>query len=77
MQEARCLHQSQAARLLLFEKETASQIFGSEWGALSATGFSRKLCPALSVYSGTQLPNGPRFGNRIPFRAFKAGRAFP
>ena len=42
----------------MFEKETASQIFGSEWGALSATGFSRKLCPALSVYSGMHFPKG-------------------
>ena len=75
--KARCLHQPQAAHLLLFEKETASHNSGSEWDALSLTSLSRKLHPTLSAHSGTQLPNGPRFGNHIPFRVFKAGRGFP
>lgn len=47
------------------------------WDTVSATGLSRKLHPTLSAHSGTQFPNGPRFGNHIPFRAFKAGRGFP
>ena len=59
--KARCLHQPQAAHLLLFEKETASHNSGSEWDALSLTSLSRKLHPTLSAHSGTQLPNGPRF----------------
>ena len=77
MQKARCLHQPQAARLLLFERETMSHYFESERDTVSPRTSLQKLHPTLSAHSGTQLPNGPRFGNRIPFRAFKAGRAFP
>lgn len=77
MQEARCLYQPQAARHLLFEVETASHNSGSEWDAPSLTGLSRKLHPTLGAHSGTEFPNGPCFGNHIPFRAFKAGRGFP
>lgn len=75
--KVRCLHQPQAAHLLLFEKETASRFEGRFWEVVSATGLSRKLHPTLSADSGTQFPNDPRFGNHIPFRAFKAGRGFP
>lgn len=57
--------------------ETMSHSGRGFWDTLSATGLSRKLHPTLSAHSGTQLPNGPRFGNHIPFRAFKAGRGFP
>lgn len=56
--KARCLHQPQAAHLLLLEKETASHNSGSEWDALSLTSLSRKLHPTLSAHSGTQLPEG-------------------
>lgn len=57
--------------------ETTSHFEPSDWDALSGRGPKRKPHPTLSVHSGTQFPNGPRFGNRIPFRAFRLGCAFP
>lgn len=57
--------------------ETTSHFEPSDWDALSGRGPKRKLHPTLSVHSGMWLPDGGRCGNRIPFRAFKAGRGFP
>ena len=57
--KARCLHQPQAAHLLLFEKETASHNSGSEWDALSLTSLSRKLHPTLSAIPGHSFPTAP------------------
>lgn len=60
-----------------FVSESASHFEPSDWDALSGRGPKRKPHPALSVHSGMWLPDGGRCGNCIPFRIFKAGRAFP
>ena len=58
-QKARCLHQPQAARLLLFAGEAASRYFSSERGEASLRAFFGNYVPFWARILGHAFRNGP------------------
>ena len=64
--KARCLHQPQAARLLLFEREAVSRNSDSDRDAASLRAMFRKERPVLNADSGIPFPQRVSRGNCIP-----------
>lgn len=77
MQKAGCLHQPQAARLVLFIGEPASRYFSSDRDAASLRAFFRKLCPVSNADSGTPFPQQVFRRNYIPLWTSITGHSFP
>lgn len=65
-----------ASRGLLFEAETVSRNWRSEWDALSGWSFKRKVHPGIRAWNGTHFPEQPSTGNCNPESMLRMGCAF-